>query len=142
MKIEAIIAIILLAAVALTMGGCSTVSEWVATEPEAVEFVVKRGTREYIDGDQDRREKVIQFTEDMRTYIDGNPEARASQIIGLAREKIRWERFDELQTRIVSKLLEKLEDRIAKAEQGRFVEDDEAVPLLDVLDWVEQAAYE
>lgn len=80
---EATIVFVLLCVVTIAVGGCGKLSTIREGRDAVARTDVSQAVNEIIDGDRDKQERVISITEDVRSCIGSEPEARTESIMRL-----------------------------------------------------------
>ena len=120
--------------------GCS-LAEKVSESEEAQRAVVQNRVLSYIDGDAARASAVIEQAQTIRSGIKADRITRAKHLEEALTDSIPWERMSDAETHSVKALLRHIQSGIDRyADQDERLSREQRLYLVDVLDWVIEAA--
>lgn len=114
--------------------------DFVETNPATAQLTVQYATLKYIDGDQNRADRVLAVTERIRAHVDDDEVVTIAVLDDRLRSYINWGQLDEADTLLLNALLEQVKRELQERMGEGFVSEHDRVRLHRVIDWVETAA--
>lgn len=114
--------------------GCSVLDQHQAGAKLAIQFA----TLKYIDGSDDKRERVLEVVTNARELA-----ATATTLDALhqaVRESINWDRLDDADKLLASNLLDLIRDELKARFDSELLDPDQIVAVNRALDWIQEAA--
>lgn len=129
---------------AMTVGltACSTI-RGVFTNPEktiAVRVVVTVSVMDLIAKHPEYKPRIIAITQSVRSYVNAQPEAKASTVIELVDSQIDYGKLSAEDGLIIKAMLVAVQSNLTQRIDNKVVDKDTLVAVGQVLDWVETAA--
>ena len=125
----------------LFISGCaSNPAEWFKPGNPVAEITVEIAILEYIDNDKDKAISLINFIDDVKSYLDKDPKARADEIIAVAKGLIQWDKLSDREVILAVGALSVIQQELeARIEEGGLSAGTK-IYLQDFLGWVRQTA--
>lgn len=114
--------------------GCSILDEHQASAKLAIQYA----TLKYVDGDADKRDRVLKVTANARELA-----ATASTLDALdqaVRDSIDWSKLDDADKLLATNLLDLIREELRARFGDGVLNPDQVVAVKRVLDWIDEAA--
>lgn len=144
-SIRGMVAIFLGLALALTsfgLTGCASLQSFFA-KPEGTataKVVVQVAVFNLITDKPEYKAPVLDIIKDVRTYIDGDQEARVDTIMVFVDQKIPWNKLSPQDTLAIQSVLSLIEINLYEKVQDKTLSPDLVLKVKTVIDWIETAA--
>lgn len=130
------LATVTLFAAALLLAGCSFLQD---NQPTA-RLTVQYATLKVIDGDLDKRDRVVEIAERALDRLDDTPEATVHAVVGEVREQVPWSNLDAADKILIDALLTELESRLIERYGDGVLSEEARLGAATVAQWVISAA--
>lgn len=130
------LATVTLFAAALLLAGCSILQD---NQPTA-RLTVQYATLKVIDGDLDKRDRVVEIAERALDRLDDTPEATVHAVVGEVREQVPWSNLDAADKILIDALLTELESRLIERYGDGVLSEEARLGAATVAQWVISAA--
>lgn len=137
-----IVLVSLLLAMLVGITACSTI-RGVFSNPEqtvAVRVVVTVSVMDLIAKHPEYKPRILAITQNVRSYINAEPEAKASAVIELVDSQIDYAKLSPEDGLIIKAMLVTVQSNLTQRIDNKIVDKDTVVAVGQVLDWVEAAA--
>ena len=144
-SIRGMVAILLGLALALTsfgLTGCASLQGFFA-KPEGTataKVVVQVAVFNLITDKPEYKAPVLDIIKDVRTYIDGDPEARVDTIMVFVDQKIPWNKLSPQDALAIQSVLTLIEVNLYEKVQDKTLSPDLVLKVKTVIDWIETVA--
>lgn len=144
-SIRGMVAIFLGLALALTsfgLTGCASLQGFFA-KPEGTataKVVVQVAVFNLITDKPEYKAPVLDIIKDVRTYIDGDPEARVDTIMVFVDQKIPWNKLSPQDALAIQSVLTLIEVNLYEKVQDKTLSPDLVLKVKTVIDWIETVA--
>jgi len=120
----------------LLLAGCSFLQD---NQPTA-RLTVQYATLKVIDGDLDKRDRVVEIAERALGRLDDTPEATIHAVVGEVREQVPWSSLDDADKILIDALLTELEARLIERYGDGVLSEEARLGAATVAQWVISAA--
>ena len=130
------LATVTLFAAALLLAGCSFLQD----NQASARLTVQYATLKVIDGDLDKRDRVVEIAERALDRLDDTPEATVHAVVGEVREQVPWSNLDAADKILIDALLTELESRLIERYGDGVLSEEARLGAATVAQWVISAA--
>lgn len=135
------IAIALLITAMFSLQGCQAIKEVFSGENDTtLRIAVYASVDSLIKTTPEYRERILDLTSQTKQFISANPQAKAVDIVSVARDEIKWDKLTPNQTVIAETLLIVIQEEIRERIEGRTISDTSRTRVVEMIGWIEQAA--
>lgn len=137
-----VVLVALLMAMTVGLTACSTL-RGVFSDPEkttAVRVVVTVSVMDLIAKHPEYKPRILAITQNVRSYVNAEPEAKAATVIELVDSQIDYAKLSPEDGLIIKSMLVAVQSNLTQRIDNKVVDKDTLVAVGQILDWVEIAA--